>query len=308
MKLFKIRTQKTEVVLAVSSRPWLSFYHQNHFCLTPLSYENLEYATGFSSERCPDGIIAIYKNTLRILALGKLDTVFNHISYPLGYTPRKFVVHKETSNLILIETDSNAYTEESKQLRRTQLAEVIQETADDEELAKEMAESYLNDSLPENILSAPKSGEGMWASTIKFMDPRNGTVYKHIPLEQNEAATSICLLKFHKQLEHHWYLIVGIAKNMELNTRLCDTCFLDTYTVDENCCELKRIHRTPVNDVPSALCPYDGRLLVGIGNTLGLYDLGKKKLLRKCANEVCKLELTVTVQLFFINNNNRYIY
>lgn len=49
VKLFRIRMQGNEAVLAMSSRTWLSYYHQNRFHLTPLSYECLEYASGFSS-------------------------------------------------------------------------------------------------------------------------------------------------------------------------------------------------------------------------------------------------------------------
>ena len=46
------------------------------------------------------------------------------ISFPLEYTPRKFVVHAETAKIILIETEHNAYTEETKKQRRVQMAEV----------------------------------------------------------------------------------------------------------------------------------------------------------------------------------------
>jgi splicing factor 3B subunit 3 len=63
----------------MSSRSWLSYYYQNRFHLTPLSYESLEYASGFSSEQCPEGIVAISTNTLRILALEKLGAVFNQV-------------------------------------------------------------------------------------------------------------------------------------------------------------------------------------------------------------------------------------
>jgi hypothetical protein len=49
VKLFKVRVQATEAVLAVSSRTWLGYHYQNRFHLTPLSYECLEYAAGFSS-------------------------------------------------------------------------------------------------------------------------------------------------------------------------------------------------------------------------------------------------------------------
>ena len=91
VKLFRVRMQGNDSVLAMSSRTWLSYTYQNRFHLTPLSYESLEYASGFASEQCPEGIVAISTNTLRILALEKLGAVFNQVSHPLKYTPRRFV-------------------------------------------------------------------------------------------------------------------------------------------------------------------------------------------------------------------------
>jgi len=69
----------------MSSRSWLSYYYQNRFHLTPLSYESLEYASGFSSEQCPEGIVAISTNTLRILALEKLGAVFNQVTFCMWF-------------------------------------------------------------------------------------------------------------------------------------------------------------------------------------------------------------------------------
>lgn len=60
----------------------------------------------------------------RILALEKLGAVFNQVSHPLQHTPRKFVIHPETNNLIVIETEYNAYTEATKMERKQQMAEV----------------------------------------------------------------------------------------------------------------------------------------------------------------------------------------
>lgn len=48
---------------------------------------------------------------------------------------------------------------------------------------------------------------------------------------------------------------------------------------------LEFIHKTPVEDVPYAICAYQGRVLIGVGRLLRLYDMGKKKLLRKCENK-----------------------
>lgn len=44
--------------------------------------------------------------------------------------------------------------------------------------------------------------------------------------------------------------------------------------------------QTPVEDVPLAIAPFQGRVLIGVGKLLRIYDLGKKKLLRKCENKV----------------------
>lgn len=125
------------------------------------------------------GIVAISTNTLRILALEKLGAVFNQVSYPLSYTPRKFVVHPRTSNLYILETEHNAYTEETKTQRREQMAKEMREAAgaDEQELAKEMADAFLKENLPENIFSAPKAGHGMWASIIRIMDPRLVSIF-----------------------------------------------------------------------------------------------------------------------------------
>lgn len=54
----------------------------------------------------------------------KLGAVFNQVAFPLQYTPRKFVIHPETNNLVVIETDHNAYTEATKAQRKQQMAEV----------------------------------------------------------------------------------------------------------------------------------------------------------------------------------------
>jgi hypothetical protein len=45
---------------------------------------------------------------------------------------------------------------------------------------------------------------------------------------------------------------------------------------------LHLLHKTPLEGIPAAMCAFQDKLLVGMGSVLRLYDLGKKKLLRKC--------------------------
>lgn len=59
------------------------------------------------------------------MALEKLGAVFNQISYPLQYTPRKFVFHPDSNITYIIETDHNSYTDDVKNTHKRQMAEVI---------------------------------------------------------------------------------------------------------------------------------------------------------------------------------------
>ena len=282
VKLFRVTLQGGEAVLAMSSRTWITYYYQNRFHLTPLSYESLEYAAGFSSEQCPEGIVAISTNTLRILALEKLGAIFNQTSFNLEYTPRKFVVHPETNHLILIETDHNSYTEETKQARKMQMAEEMREAAgeDEQELANEMAEVFLNENLPENIFGAPRAGAGMWASCIRVMDPIQGRTMQKINLEQNESAVSICTVRFNggpREFQDFRFCLVGVAKDYKLNPRSVGGGFIYAYRMIPTPMghhNLELVHKTSLEEIPYAMCAYQGKVLIGVGKLLRLYDLG----------------------------------
>ena len=82
-----------------------------------------------------------------------------------------------------------AYTEETKQQRKLQIAEEMREAAgeDEQELAV-MADAFLKENLPENVFGAPKARDGMWASCIRVLDPISGETVQQFNLEQNEAA------------------------------------------------------------------------------------------------------------------------
>lgn len=287
VKLFRIRIKGSEAVLAMSSRTWLSYYYQNRFHLTPLSYDLLEYASGFSSEQCSEGIVAVAGNTLRILALEKLGAVFNQITFPLEYTPRRFAVHSDTGRMIVVETDHNAYTEDTKVSRKKQMADEMREAAgaDEQELADEMANAFINESLPENTFSAPKAGTAMWSSVIRIVDPIHGHTLFKVPINQNEAILSMCTVKFHSAGDGKTYVVVGIAKELQLNPRVTNGGCIDVYRTDVTCSKMDLVHRTEVDDVPTALCAFQGKIVAGIGRILRIYDLGKKKLLRKCENK-----------------------
>ena len=78
-------------------------------------------------------------------------------------------------------------------------------------------------------------------------------------------------------------MAVGTGQNLTLNPRTLTSGFIHLYRVNpEAGYTLEFLHKTPVDEVPGALCPYKGRMLVGVGSLLRIYDLGKRKMLRKC--------------------------
>ena len=48
---------------------------------------------------------------------------------------------------------------------------------------------------------------------------------------------------------------------------------------------LQLLHKTQVEDVPYALIEFKGRLAASVGRLLRIYDLGRRKLLKKCESK-----------------------
>ena len=83
------------------------------------------------------------------------------------------------------------------------------------------------------------------------------------------------------------HIVVGVVKDLTLNPRSVGAGYLYTYKLTNEGEKLEFVHKTVVDEMPGAIAPFQGRALVGIGKYLRIYDLGKKKLLRKCENKVC---------------------
>jgi len=68
IKLIRVQIQRQPAILALSSRSWLNYTHQNLMHFTPLIFENFDYAWGFSAELSPEGLIGIAGSTLRFVS------------------------------------------------------------------------------------------------------------------------------------------------------------------------------------------------------------------------------------------------
>ena len=111
--------------------------------------------------------------------------------------------------------------------------------------------------------------------------------------ERHAVGCSIALVKFASRDDQ--YVVVGTSKDLQLRPRSLTCGYLVLYKLSHTGDHLELVHRTEVDDLPTAITPFQGRLLVGVGRYLRIYDYGKKKLLRKCENKVSIEHATLCV-------------
>lgn len=138
----------------------------------------------------------------------------------------------------------------------------------------------MTDRLPLLIHTGDESDR--WRSLIKLINPNTGQVYREINYESNEAALCIALTHFGTMSAT---IHVGVSINYKLRTQTSTANEIYTYSLSNRGDELELLHRTSCEAIPRAMCAFEDRLVVGMGRILRIYDLGKKKLLRKCESK-----------------------
>ncbi|GAB1527525.1 pre-mRNA-splicing factor rse1 [Rhizoctonia solani] len=272
VRLTRVSVQRNTCILALSSRSWLNYTHQNLLRFSPLIYENLDHAWSFSAELCPEGLIGIAGSVLRIFQIPKLSDKLKQVTMPLSYTPRKIAVHPEHQLFYVIESDHRTWGSEAKNKRLAELKQAGRQI--DQELVD----------LPAEDFGLPRAGAGQWASCIRIIDPTEPKTLFKIELDNNESAFSVAVVPFAAR-ENELFLVVGTAKDTNVLPRQCATGYLRTYKILEAGKRLELLHQTEVDDVPLALLGIKGRLCAGVGKALRIYEMGKKKLLRKSENK-----------------------
>lgn len=270
-KLMAVNIRGSRSMLALSSRPWLGYSDMGRFNLAPLSYEALDDAAGFASDQCPEGFVSVVKNTLRIITVENVGEPFNQQMTRLRYTPRKLLIHPDTKMLIIGEADHAAIPLAQRESLQARMQ--VDGTAQGPEFDAELA-------AQEEQYGAPRGENGQWASCLRLVDPTSlNTVYV-TEMDNNEAVVSMNIAVLKGWVEP--LLVVGTAEGLRYCPMDCNGGYLRVYRFTEGGRQLELMHKTPVEGVPGAVAGYKGRLLSGVGRQLRIYDLGKKKLLRKC--------------------------
>lgn len=307
-------------ILMLSSRPWVSRCDptSGKHVMAPLSYAPLDHGCSFRSDAVREGIIATSGKTLRILAVDASgmssndDEAFNTKHVGLGYTPRQMAlvstagvdpITKRKIALVVAESDYNEYgLEEKKAMGFDSTGEGKNETSggskgDDD--AMDMDEDSDNEGGQEKKESADDDddevedkktairgpvppGPGYWGSCIRLLDTSNNCESLDcVEMGRNEAALCCASVRFHSK-GGEALLAVGTATGMTLQPMKHTTGHIVLYRI-LNGERFQLLHRTSVDDGPIlAMAHFQGRLIVGIGKSLRLYEMGKRQLLRKC--------------------------
>ena len=290
IKLFRVMVHGQQGVLALTTRAWLMYNYQGRYFQAPVSYEALEYASNFSSEMCPEGIVAVAGNTLRIVTVDNLGAMFNQTTFPLRYTPRKMCRIPNTRQVVIVETDQHEYNEAERAALAASSSSVAStngtEMGGSNGMSIEANEAGEDEDDEEGTIMPVRGPlpptDGKWASCIRIIEPATGTSREVLELSNNDAAFSVCTCRFTNHSEET-FVIVGTARHLVLHPRRAQSCSIHVYRLLDG--RLQLLHQTEVDDVPLAMCEFQGKLLVGVGKTLRLYELGKRKLLKKCENK-----------------------
>mmetsp|Transcript_32687 Transcript_32687/g.70801 ORF Transcript_32687/g.70801 Transcript_32687/m.70801 type:complete len:1345 (-) Transcript_32687:136-4170(-) len=123
---------------------------------------------------------------------------------------------------------------------------------------------------------------GHWGSCVRLVDPSDScSTLDCVEMGRNEAALCCASVRFHSR-GGEALLAVGTVTGMTMHPLAQSGSHVLLYRV-MNGERLQLLHRTAISEGPVlSMAHFQGRLLVGIGSTLRLYEMGKRQLLRKC--------------------------
>ncbi|KAG5418179.1 RSE1 [Candida metapsilosis] len=243
-------------VLAISSKPWIGYFHQGKYRCTPLLDIDIINGASFKSEDIGgDGIVGIHGDNLVIFSVGKEDSMFDPnqeltiTDLNLRYMPRK-IIGEEKDRLFVSEVEMGINTPYA-----TNLTKEVKDTVDGE---------YYE-------VFGYERGSGC-ASCVQLI--QDGEIKQTLEFVKDQRIVDIVKVQFKKNM----YLVVGVTKQNDSN-------LLYTFKIDKKK-NLQYIHKTELNYVPQVMEVFQDRLLVASGNTISLYELGQRQLLRKSLTRI----------------------
>lgn len=251
--LSMLHINNQDVVAACSTRTYIGYTSATDLAITALSKPTFDAICGFYSHDVPeDGAIGVAGDSLTIFTIDQLDSSLLIESIPLRYTPKDMT----TGEMIYVaEADNDTVSPYKKGV------------------------SYEDDEDNYQQFGYDRK-DGQWASCVQVVSVANKAVGQTIELD-GEAAFKLAQVHISGQK----YVVVSTATAQQFMPNRSKETYLRTYRVESDG-SLSFVHKTQTQHLALALCEFQGKLLVGMGNLLCLYDLGTKQLLKKCTGEL----------------------
>jgi len=97
----------------------------------------------------------------------------------------------------------------------------------------------------------------------------------------NKHIIKMQLMSF-KEFETETFLVVSIVEDHDQLSNTYTASYVNIYGFDKENRKFEFLNTTKLDAICHSIFGFKGRVLLGVGNYLRLYDLGKKQLLKKC--------------------------
>jgi splicing factor 3B subunit 3 len=319
VKLSNVTVGGRKAVLAMATRSWLGYadVQTKGFKLAPLNYPSLEWGCNFNSEQCPEGMVGISRRTLRygsnlhfpllftdesvnLTEIDRFDEDYNYFQLFLLIFTQILPFHDCAYVSQIVNVPDRIFEVEHVNDHLLQQSIILSHTprgfvkhfeypifyvggADKDTTSKD-AQNPGENGMKQHS-NRIKASSSSWSSAIEVVDPINEReVIQKLEMEDNEAIVSITIAAFANQ-DNQSFLVVGTGQDMEVLPTRSKAGFIHLYAMQDEGRSLEFIHKTQVEEPPRALLAFQGRLLVGIGKALRIYDCGLRQLLRKAQLE-----------------------
>lgn len=169
-----------------------------------------------------------------------------------------------TKQIVMIEKEYNCFTLSERQALRAKISET--------ERNKEYANvDYQRVGYPR---PGVVKGYAPYASCLRVVDPLTMTTCFVKEFEDQETVFSLFVSQ-NLGAQNTCYLFLGVGTAANLQGQ-CQSAEIQTLTFAEDGMSMQLLYRTPCEQIPTAFCQVRGRLAVGLGNILRVFELGQK--------------------------------
>lgn len=266
LKSLALPNLKHSGVLAISSRPWIGYFNNEFkFKLVPLIDLNiLDGSSFYSDDIGVESVIGIRKGELTIFTVGSEESDgfdatndFTVSLIKLRYSPRKQIQDTESESFFVIESEFN----------------VKSPYIDSKDVDPEYYDIF-----------GYENEKGLWASCLQIVNFDASEISRTHEFKHNECLHSVCLAK----IKNEEYLIVGTTQDLTFSPPSSNGGLMYTFKIRRglsNIPDIEFLHSTKVDSLPTSICVFNEKILVGLGSQLRLYEMGRKQLLRKSTSK-----------------------